>query len=343
MERRSFLKAGASSVLGAAALDAGCASEKPLHRFTSPSPDPDAVEECLARIDRRMEAMAQMNLAPSGLLRPAEAALLEQRVGVVRAASRSFFITGAFLDLSEQDRLHPGVQERMRRMQPEMDQAVNGIADLLDSLTPDERRRVQQQFRRDPETGSRVSELFHQTAVEGGFSARRRLDLRLALDGLARRMRAQNPSLVIDPCVRKVRKVQANPGTDAERARAFAARFGEQGFWELQERAAVYTKAWDQTYSTRPRTDLALLDKTYPDKTQETRAEDPRHTAKSILSVGGWIMGFGLISEAVGGIAALAKATDVALFFGVTVGPILLAIGLLVVIVGGIWYLATSP
>jgi hypothetical protein len=126
MKRRDLLKAGATGALGAAA--------KPATAEAASVFDPSAVEARLDRIDRRMAWFSQTNMTPRAPRTPIETKLFAERSHLARMAFRSFYFTGAFLDLSEADQMHPGVQARIARMQPEMDAAVNGAADLMENL-----------------------------------------------------------------------------------------------------------------------------------------------------------------------------------------------------------------
>ncbi|HUJ27314.1 MAG TPA: hypothetical protein VLW85_14920 [Myxococcales bacterium] len=333
MERRDLLKAAGAAVLAAEPALAVQAGQEPL--------DPAFIDAALERFDRRMASLATLQLIPPDRRRPGDEPLVDARTSLARKAGRTFYMTGAFLELDEPYRAHPGVQERIRRLQPEMDEAVGGVAGLLESLTAEERRSLQQQLRAEPDLGGRVAEMLVDPAREDGFGWQRRLDLRVAFDGLARRMRAQNPSLLIDPTVAKVRKLQGGAQADpAGASRAMLARRGEKEYWELQQRAAGYVEAWDRIYETRPRSDLARIEAVYP--VYGSGGDGPERTGSGGLRAGAYILGFGVVSELLGAVLYGAGANGAALVFGVTVGPILLAIGLLVVIISAIVYAASD-
>jgi hypothetical protein len=195
----------------------------------------------------------------------------------------------------------------------------------------------------------KVGQHLEEVAKEDGFGFGRRADLRLAVDDFSRRMQAQNPALVLDPIIRKTRKIQANPGTLEERERAFRIRAGEQAFWDFQQRTARYVATWDRTYANRPRIDLASLETNYPP--MEPPREDPTASPKRLMKIGGILMGAGLGTAALGGICYLIGASSTslsgfdipALILGVTVGPGLLVAGLIVLIIGGVWYAVRKP
>jgi hypothetical protein len=341
MKRRDVLKIGAVGIAGASGAEAASVD-------STPRLDPAAVEASLNHIDKRMKSFLTMDLFPRAPKTPQEADLFARQDRLTRTAMRTLYFTGAFNELEEQDRAHPGVQERIRRMQGEMDEAVDGMTTFLESLTPAQHQAVQEQLQADPDLGKKVGDVFQKVAKDDGFGFLRRLDLRVAFDDVAQKMRVQNPALLIDSQTRKVRRIQATAATDAERERATAVRAGEQAFWDFQERNAKYLGAWDEVYSKRPRADVVALEGTY-DEIEVPKPDDPTRRPKTVLSVGGYIMGFGggsaLTGLALYGLAAATATTASAsplywpsIVLGVTVGPVLLVVGLVVVIVGAIWY-----
>lgn len=336
MNRRELLLGSAAAL--------GVTTDAVAAPAAEPTFDAAAVEAKLDRIDRRMSVFRELDFSPHAAQNADEEELFATRNKVSRAAVRSLYFTGAFMEFPEHERAHPGVQDRMARMQPEMDEAIDGMAGYLESLTPADHKNLQEQFKKDPELGMRIGEKLQSVAAEDGMGWERRVDLRTTVDDFSRRMKTQNPGLVFEPFVMKTRKVQANPGTDAEQERMFAVRAGEQAFWDFQQRSTKFVAAWDMAYSARPRIDLAAIDENYP--LLDERPEDPARGAKKLLSVGGYLLGAGLASAALGGIFYLISTSSAslsgfvwgAIILGGTIGSLLLIGGLVVLIVGGIIY-----
>jgi hypothetical protein len=362
IERREILKlAAAAAVAGAP----GCASP-PRSAPASPASvanfaaqlDPVAADALLAKIDARMEWLRTASL-PDDVLPlsrmprgPDADAELAATGTLVRKSIRTLYLTGRFLDLPDTMKVHPGIQARLRAVQPEMDDAVLGMTARLERMTPDDHRRVQAYLQKDDLFGERLARLLEGTAAGDGLSFQRTFGVRSATLELSQRMAAQSPSLVVDPLVRKVRRIEAHPRSDAEEARRFAARVGQEAFWAHQERLAMLHDAW----ATRLGTASALASNTYvwstsappaetaPAETHPNRqAEYNDRRAHNTLKAGGIVMGLGGGSVALGLIfAGLASATSVsgfvvpALVLGVTIGPILLVAGLITVIVGAV-------
>jgi hypothetical protein len=310
--------------------------------------DPALMEAQLERIDRRMAYFGALELQPRPPENPDEEELFASRAKLARAALRSLYFTGVFMELEEHDRLHPGVQERMRRLQPEMDDAVLGMAELLETMTPADCRALQAELKKDPDAGLRIGERLQEVAAEDGLGFSRRVDLRLALDEFMRRLRAQNPGLVLEPYAKKVRRFEAAQLSEMERERQVQVKAGEQAFWEFQERSKRHLAAWDTLYASRPRVDLVDIEETYPD--YEEHPDDPTIGGVRVQRVGGYLLGIGLGATALGGVFYLVSLgggsvswfIGPAVVLGITVGPTLIVGGLVVLLVGTIIYAARA-
>ena len=345
LERRELFRlAAAAAAMGA---QAGCA---PGQRPAPASPadmasrlDPAAAEALLAKIDERMAWIDRASLPDdvlpmSKMPRNAAAEAELARTGpLVRKAIRTLYFTGRFLDMPAEMKVHPGVQARLRAMQPEMDDAILGMTERLEHMTPEDHSRMQDHLRNDSGFGDRLARVLERTATDDGLSFQRSFGVRSATLQLTERMSAQSPALVADPLVSKVRRIQAHPRSDAEEARRLAARVGEEAFWEHQDRLAVLHEAWMIRLGTAQAANAATTAASVPS------TEPPSSPGKNTVSTGGRMMGFGLGSVALGlifaGIYAATQSIPIgitALVLGVTIGPILLVAGLIVVIVGAI-------
>lgn len=415
MDRRTWLKTGAAGSAAAAsalALD-GCAHAP----ATAADPDPLAavdaadVDHYLAGIDRRLAWIDQQGgeplfPAPKKPCAPEQQAELDRFSRVFRKSARSLYITGCFLEAPEEIRAHPGMQARVAMAQTDMDEAVFGTTAMLESLTPEQHRKIGRTLKDRPDIAEDLARHLDAPAQEDGIPLKRRYLLRAGILDIANRMKAQSPALVIDPYVKKVRRIEARgPAAAADTSRLLAARIGEEAFWQHQQRMTTLAAAWERKLAqggpVRPApgavaappppppfappvadTPPALPPplpgavapppppvKTPPPPTltapppsvtgangQPLPAQSaPRPSApaqplapgpssgQKTISAGGHIMGFGALSVGVGLIfAGVAYVTELEVFawpavvLGVTVGPILLVVGLLVVIVGAI-------
>lgn len=372
MERRRFLEAGAA---GAAALGAaGCAG---VGSFDAPGGSRSAADPAssgaplidmdafLARLDRGMTYLTTGTpLAP---LVPKPAALQWQdrqgkrRDGEVlfRQSLRSLLLVASFRDLPEQDRLHPGMQARMWGSLGEMDDAVLGVTEMLDALTPAARLELQQKLKRRPELGMRLGEELDNEAAKAGLSLERRLQLRSMASQLTFRLKNQSASLLIDEYVGKVKKVTARQGSPAEVQRRLAAAMSQAAFFGAQVQteggaaviappagSAVAPPAGSATppgaaqpypypapYPPYPPPRLVYVD---PEKleTEDEKSEQSRSTGTKLLTAGGIIMGCAAVTGIIG--AVMVGNNDFVGWFVLTAGGVLLITGLVLLIVGGV-------
>lgn len=337
MKRRDLLLGSAAAVSAPAAAANAATQTKVVH-------DAARVEERLRQVDKRMAYFSELDLSPRPPASPEEEELFGTRTRLGRAALRSLYFTGAFMEFEEHERLHPGVQERMRRLQPEMDEAVLGMSRLLESMTPADHKALREELKRDPDAGLRIGERLQEVAAEDGMSFSRRVDLRVALDDFMRRMRAQNPALVLEGYTEKAKRLQRTQLSELERERMVQVRAGEQAFWDFHQRSKQHLAAWDGIYAQRPRLDRVAIEQTYPE--WEEHPEDKTIGGIRVQRIGGYLLGIGLGVTALGGVFYLISIAGTSLsgfivpavILGTTVGPALIIGGLVVLLVGTIIY-----
>jgi hypothetical protein len=307
MDRRSFIKvgvAGASGlvVAGASPLAAASAASAPPIGPAAP-PDMDAY---LARVDAGLASIDAWS--PSSVARGSRPDA-EQLDTLGRKALKTMYMTAMFSDLPELAQQHPGMQSRLRKTLPIMDEAANGMTDWLASRSPEELARVQAALRDRQHPTMQVVEAIDEQAARVGVSRRRRLQVRAIATQADWRLRNQDPALLVQETLERVRRVSA---TDVKREAAedlLAARAGEAIFWQEQLATAPIGGG--------PGTD--------PDS---TRAKPRRSTAES----GARLMGIGILTFGLGAAATAAGAFP--LVFVATAGAILFVIGLVMLLVG---------
>lgn len=353
MDRRAFLKGGAGALVGASALQAGCATLpkvglSPQGEFDRPAAH--HVEAMLERLDQRMAELqaVSVQLPASAPEEEREAAL--RRDALTRRVMRTLYFAGAIQGLSEAELFHPGVQARIARMRYEIASTLEDTVGHLDQLPPREREQIRQVLSRQPDLGENIGMAVHGVAREDGFRLAERMDVRYAFNDLSQRLRTQNPSLVIDRQVATARSA-------TERARHFTgdalkARLGADEYDRLHARAAGLSAAWARHYGPSSRPDELRLASVYrqaanvkageedEDDDDEEYETPPKPPHEDALSAASWLLGIGAIVEGVG----LVLFFGVGGQFGVTVGgvmclvigPTLLALGLLALIVAGV-------
>jgi hypothetical protein len=243
MERRDFLRIGTAAGL-AAASSGGCAfSTRALEAFSTGSLA--GLAGVLDGVDRAMEQIGRARLVGGLVPAPPPEAPPEQRrrwdeaEELGRKTLRTLYLTGVVKELSAEEQRHPEVQRRLVEAAPEMDEAVLGMTSVIASLTPADRGSLQEELRRDPELGLRISSELDEAARGVGTSLPVRLKTRATVSHLSWRLRVQPPSLLIDEYVDKVLRVGTRSGPAEALRRELAARMSEEAFWRHEERLAA--------------------------------------------------------------------------------------------------------
>ena len=366
MDRRELLKTGA--VLGTAAIagtQTGCASVPGIRAEDLPRPLRD-MNAYLARLDEDLAGIGQLNLTkdldPKGAL-PALPRLLQEKSDLAQKAARTLYLTATFRDLSEEERLHPGVQARLRSALPEMDEAVLGMSQLLTSMSEDERAQLQKTMQQNPELVQRAVSVLEDQLEKPAVDLERRRRLQAATHRFAWQMQHQSLSALVDECVEKAERAAAEAG--AGDPRWVAARIGEDNLRRYQLLAAKMQAdagagaevpaVGGEVPPPEEEQESVEDEQIEPEEEPEPSKPPPpvrrartaapaEEFGQSTMNFGARTMGIGAIGT-LGGLVLLVVggAGGSALSFiatlgaiGTTVGGILLMVGLLIVIVGAI-------
>lgn len=347
LDRRGML----GSLMGGATLlglgNAGCSS--PQEQLRAPETpvdvavrlDPAKANDILVSLDKRMGWIGKQ-VPPDDVLaldKLSKAKNFDEEYtkhsGLIQKSMKSLYLTGRFLDMPDEYKVHPGVQARIRAAQKDMDDAVMGVTEILEKATPEDFQRVQDQLRKDPLLAERIAKWVEQPAIDDGMPFERRFATRASILQLAERMRAQSPALVTDPIVSKVRRIEALPNSEAEQIRRITAKVGEEAFWKHQQHLAALHAGWLAQMQTGQGANSAA----YAPPAAAVEEEKPGQWS---ITRGGIIMGFGggsvlvglLMAGIAGDAAALSALWWTGIVLGVTIGPILLIIGLIFILVG---------
>jgi hypothetical protein len=247
IRRREFIKAGAAAatVAGAAGTGGvvgsacgGLFDESLFEDAKLPLPD---MSEYLRTVDDGMKRIAEWDRRddiPETALDHA----LENDLG--KKALRALYMSGMFGDLPDAGQVHPGMQARVERALPEMDEAVSEMAEYLASLSDEQLEHAQQYLKGKDNPAMEIAQWFDEVETALGVSHRRRLQTRAFVTQIVSRLKNQPPRSVFDDYIGKVEKMVARSGSPAEIERQMIARMGKDAFFERQQRLAMYAAAW---------------------------------------------------------------------------------------------------
>lgn len=332
MKRRDVMKLGAAAA--GAGLMPGCAAPRLLESLSGSS----GAAEFGAVLDQQLAALSQpgflqriMALEGAAPRSPETEAKIAEKDALFRRLLGSLLVTQGFRELSPETQLEPAVQDRMWSHMDEVGETVFEVSDMLAALDDRQRAQVQKILRDRPDLPMALGEAIDTRAAGAGISMRRRHQLRKMMSQSGFRLRTSDVGTVIDEYVRKVEKVRSRDDHDATTLE-MAKQLGERSFWRHQALLAAQATA----PSTAPATSTAAPGATPSNAPPAPSALAPRRKpGQRGLSAGAYLLGIGVVT---GGVSlALTEAAE-GFVVGVTVGAILVAVGLIVLLVSAIIY-----
>ena len=342
MKRRDFLIGG----MGALATGTtGCAGIRQIISPNWSNITPAEMDNFLVSLDGAMNRITQNPEGGRFLTELQQRPPSEKDARLFRQGMRSLLLVGNFGDLSVAGQVHPGVQKRLQYSAPEMDSSVLGVMNQMKSLSPAARSDMQSALRQDSRLGDRVLEAIDLEAGAVGVPARRRLQLRAMGKHIIGRLK-HSPDMFIDEYVTKSQKIASQPGSVAETQRLMTMRMGEPAFKVRLQEAENAARHWQ-----------TMEPQEVPIGYQSVERED---TVEEISD--GWyrtglrMLGLGAIETAVGWLLIALAGTDGAfedeggnpagtlgIVLGITVGPLTILAGLVILLLGGLIDITDGP
>ena len=173
-----------------------------------------------------LETLAKMDLVVRGI-RSSKPNGLRYPHELVAKSLAAMHTVATFSELPRETQHHPEVQRRMWAALPDVDDATMSMADHLDALTSEERRRVDERVRKDESLPMKIVEQIDAEAKRRGVPDAHRLKMRTIATHVAWRLKSQGAGSLIDDLVGKVDRVVARHGADTELQRAIGAKVAE--------------------------------------------------------------------------------------------------------------------
>jgi hypothetical protein len=319
MKRRGFLKGSIGT------LAAGATSNAALGDIIAPNwanVSPPEMDHFLTDLD---SAMDRIENEPNGgryVTKLLNHTPNDQEALLFRKSMRSLLLVGNFGDLSIQGQVHPGVQRRLNYSAPEIDSALQEIVNELKSLSPEDIADIKLALSRDRNLGEQVLEAIHLESKNIGVPARRRHQLRVMGKRILRRLK-HSPGLLIDEYVGKYEKLTAP--TESGQDMRPSDRIRETRILEAKEAAL----RWEKMHLKETPIEYNRLQDDTDDREEKYRKRWRALGIGAIITATGALLiaitgGLDDDSEGLGGVGVV---------LGVTVGPTLMLIGLIIGIV----------
>lgn len=227
-----------------------------------------------------------------------------QREALFRQSLSTLLFVGSLHDLSESSRRHPEVQNRLKAAMSTFDDTMFRTMTFLENTTKEERKCVQTTLREKKAVAKAFKGHFMKKGIEMGIPTTRLVHLNKILDQTIWQMGKQNPSLLIDPYIKRGDRLARKAGVTPKMRRA-------KGVMTTTVSSALQPVGADWRDEDKP----------------------PRRG----VTAGAIILGIGATATAVGITAGAIGGGDAFILgglFGWTPGAVLIVVGLILLAVG---------
>lgn len=329
----------AAGVGGLGVVSTGCSSIGESLVPLTKAGEPD-IDKVLENLDNMMGAIRTMPIQSiSGLLKDRktnDAKLVEEHF---RRVLRSLMVVGTVRDLPLAYQLHPGVQVRVQLSMPELDDTIVGSKKLIESLTPEDRKRIGDAFRKDPELPMRLFGDIDREAATAGVPLTHRLAMRRVVHHVTFRLK-QSTEMFLDEQASSYDRIRARVPAGGLDHQALAAKAAEEQLWQQQEQIAAARRLWEGRTIAQAQPPPGMYGPPMPMVSEEERKrEKRRYTGHVLLTVGGISFGIGAVLSVIGGFL-LANPPNGEWGWGalsVTFGVVFGLTGLILLIVGAVF------
>jgi hypothetical protein len=254
-----------------------------------------------------------------------------------RAGMRSLLLIGSFGDLPVKGQVHPAMQKRLHYSAPEIDSTFMNLKNKLESMSPESCDEVKSILKGEPDLGDRIIESLDLEAQLIGVPSRRRRQMRRMGNRVIKRLR-HSPELLINEYILKYEKLNYLYESDTDMDHVMQKHMGDQEFKDRHQKAEFAAFEWQK--ANLPHSPIGYTSLVNQNVHQEPSKEDKEPKKKRISTLGigaimtgaGWLLvGLGTLIGTDEGVGAVIAGVGVV--FGVTIGPITMLIGLIMLIV----------
>ncbi len=331
MKRRTFVKSSLSTVaIGAA---------NPIELGDIIAPDwenisPEEMDHFLLGLDGAMNRISEESGSGKFIANLIKKPMEENDINLFREGMRSLLIVGNFGDLSIEGQMHPGVQKRLFYSAPEIHSNIENIMDKMKTLSPKDRGAIKSSLRDDPTLGDRVLEAIDREASFSGAPKRRRRQLQRMGNSILRRLK-HSPDLAIEEYLKKYEKLNSMPETEEEIRRFMAAHMGEKvANTRIQEAEDASLRWRMKEFSELPIGYHSMFSEEVLTSYEQLEVDERYKKGLRILGIGAITTSVGLVFLLLSGGGGLLYGLG--LVAGVTVGPVLILIALIILLIKAI-------
>lgn len=326
MKRREFIKSGL--VMTAVAGATGSSAFGEIFIPTEEHLTQAEMERFIKDLDISMERISHSGGDYLKSLIPQTPGESEQKI--FRSGLRSLMLLGSFGELPIKGQVHPLMQQRMLYSAPEVDFSVYNSFDILKNLSNESMEEIRSALTDDRELGGRILDTLDLEARSIGVPFARRRQLKVMGKRIIRRL-SHSPEMLIEEYVKKTEKLLLASNSDEAFERLFKMQVGEA-------RYSVYSKEAESAALQWKNSKIPDMPIGYDSMIIEHGENQHTNVTNDPPPIKGLrLLGVGAIITAVGQLILLASPdAGLGLVFGVTIGPILIVIALIVIIISAI-------
>jgi len=332
MERRGFIKTGLVTVA------AGASGHLAYGEIRVPVGE-DISQAEMENFTREMDLSMDLISHSSGdyLKRLIPQTPNEAEQNFFRSSLRTLLLVGNFGKLPVKGQVHPWMQKRMLYSVPEINYSVTSSLDMLKNLSDESKEEIRSALTDDPELGNRILETLDLEAKAVGVPSSLRRQMRVMGTRINRRL-SHSPEMLFDEYIKKADKLLAAGHSDEELDHLLKAQAGEADFSKRRTEAEYAAMQWNRmNIPDLPPGYLPIITEQDENKPSDNQPSLKKRKGMGLLGIGsvitlaGWLfIGLAVLADSFGALAV------VGVIGGVTVGPVLILIALIILIIKAI-------
>ncbi len=316
MKRRGFIKTGIVTIA------AGSTSNVALGEIFIPMAENIShleMENFISDLDIRMDRISSsggdylnslINHTPT-----------ETEQDFFKSSLRTLLLIGSFGDLPTKGQVHPWMQKRLLYSEPEINYSITSSIDVLKNMSDDTTEDIRSALDDDPDLGDRIMEALDLEAQAIGVSAARRRQMRMMGKSINRRLK-HSPEMLISEYVKKADKLLMTSNSDEDFEQFQRAQMGEEKYLKIRNEAEAAALQWSKMNIN----DIPVgYEPIIAENDYNKQSKDEIDLKKKKA---GTLLGIGVASTAVGWLL-IALGAWVGVILGVTIGPFLILLALI--------------
>jgi hypothetical protein len=325
MERRGFIKTGLITVT------AGASGHLPYGEIMVPLSE-NITQTEMENFTREMDISMDLISHSAGnyLKHLIPQAPTETEQNYFRSSIRTLLLVGNFGKLPIKGQAHPWMQKRMLYSAPEVNYTVNASLDILRNMSDETKEEIRSALTDDPDLGGRILETLDLEAASIGVSTSLRRQMRVMGTRITRRL-SHSPEMLIHEYIKKADKLLAAGNSDEALDHLLKTQMGEINYSTRRNEAESAALQWSRLNIP----DLPVGYNPIITDQDEPKTSKGKNDLKTRKRLG--LLGIGCLATGLGWLSmALADFNWFGAIFGITVGPILILIALILLLIGAI-------